>query len=190
MATSDNELIIMARNGSEFAFEQLVHRYDRQVFSIAANYVRSSEDAKDIYQEVLIRIYKGLPKFEFRSEFSTWLFRIATNVCLTHRTNNRKHKFVSLDERSDDDDEGHPHTQYLSDECKTDQGILDKEISKNIQEAIRNLSPKQKIVFTLRHFQGFKLKEIAKMMDCTEGTVKKYLFTAVQKMRMDLKEIK
>jgi RNA polymerase sigma-70 factor, ECF subfamily len=190
MAISDNDLIVQARNGSDFAFEQLVHRYDRQVFSIAANYVRSSEDAKDIYQEVLIRIYKGLPKFEFRSEFSTWLFRIATNVCLTHRTNNRKHKYISLDEPPNEDEEYHTHTRDLSGEDKTDQRILDKEISKNIQNALQYLSPQQKLVFTLRHFQEFKLKEIAEMMNCSEGTVKKYLFTAVQKMRTELKEIK
>ncbi len=70
---SDNDLVIQARNGNNSAFTNLFYRYDKKVFSIAAQYFQSSDDAKDVYQEVFIRVYKGLKKFEFRSEFSTWL---------------------------------------------------------------------------------------------------------------------
>ena len=90
MTPTDNELIQAAQRGDMVAFEQLVFRHDKQVLSIAARYVTSAEDAKDIYQEVFIRVYRGLRKFRYRSEFATWLHRITTNVCLTHRTKQKK----------------------------------------------------------------------------------------------------
>ncbi len=87
---SDTELIRSAQKGDMDAFEQLGYRHDKEVFSIAARYVNRAEDAKDIYQEVFLRVYRGLQKFRFQSEFSTWLYRITTNVCLTHRNHRKK----------------------------------------------------------------------------------------------------
>ena len=75
-----------AQQGDILAFEQLVYRHDKKVLSIAARYVTSADDAKDIYQEVFLRVYRGLKKFRFKSEFSTWVHRITVNVCLTHRS--------------------------------------------------------------------------------------------------------
>jgi len=186
----DRSLILSAKEGNVGAFEQLVQKYDRKVFSIASLYVQSSEDAKDIYQEVFVRVYKGLQKFEFRSEFSTWLYRITTNVCLTHRSKSKKHSHSSLDE-SHDDDEGHgAHLgDAIADEQSTDQAMVNAEISENVERAIESLSPRQKMVFTLRHYEGHKLKDIAVMMNCSEGTIKKYLFTATEKMRVQLKNL-
>ncbi len=188
MEVNDRTLILSAQEGNVGAFEQLVQKYDRKVFSIASMYVQSAEDAKDIYQEVFVRVYKGLQKFEFRSEFSTWLYRITTNVCLTHRSKSKKHRHASLDD-SHDEDEGHgSHSGgMLVDERTTDQAMVNAEISENVERAMGALSPRQKLVFTLRHYEGHKLKEIAAMLNCSEGTVKKYLFTATEKMRMQLK---
>lgn len=184
----DRNLILSAKEGNVGAFEQLVQKYDRKVFSIASMYVQSAEDAKDIYQEVFVRVYKGLNKFEFRSEFSTWLYRITTNVCLTHRAKSKKHSHASLDD-SHDEDEGHGTRlrDTVVDERTTDQSMVNAEISENVERALGKLSPRQKMVFTLRHYDGHKLKEIAAMMNCSEGTIKKYLFTATEKMRTQLK---
>jgi RNA polymerase sigma-70 factor (ECF subfamily) len=191
MAPEDEKLLIrQAQNGNIGAFEQLVQRYDKRVLSIAANYVRSSDDAKDIYQEVLIKVYRGLPKFQGLSEFSTWLYRITTNVCLTHRAARKNKRHASLDEeREGEDGEYHSLKSSIADTASTDQQMIDSEISSSIHSALEALSPKQKLVFTLRHYQGYKLKEIAAMMECTEGTVKKYLFTATRRMREELKEL-
>jgi RNA polymerase sigma-70 factor (ECF subfamily) len=185
----DRNLILSAKDGNVGAFEQLVQKYDRKVFSIASLYVQSAEDAKDIYQEVFVRVYKGLRKFEFRSEFSTWLYRITTNVCLTHRAKSKKHSHSSLDD-GHDEDEGHGARlgDALVDEQSTDQTMVNAEISENVERALGALSPRQRMVFTLRHYEGHKLREIAVMMSCSEGTVKKYLFTATERMRMQLKE--
>jgi len=190
MSSEDKELVVKAKIGNDIAFEELVHRYDKQVFSIAANYVRTAEEAKDIYQEVFIRVYKGLPRFELRSEFSTWLYRIATNVCLTHHSRERRHRHVSISQDYDDEDiESHKSTNMLTDETASDQETLNSEIRVHIHEALNRLSSKQKMVFTLKHFHGYKLKEIASIMKCAEGTVKRYLFTAVKRMRLQLQDI-
>ncbi len=186
----ERNLILKAKEGNVGAFEQLVQRYDRKVFSIASMYVQSSDDAKDIYQEVFVRVYRGLRKFEFRSEFSTWLYRITTNVCLSHRARNKKHVHASIDD-SHDEDESHGASlkDSITDNQSSDQRMVNAEISENVERALSALSPKQRMVFTLRHYEGHKLREIAEMMKCSEGTVKKYLFTATERMRTQLKDL-
>ncbi|RPH31239.1 RNA polymerase sigma factor [bacterium] len=189
MEVDDRQLILRAQQGDVLAFEQLVFRHDRKVLSLAAQYVSSADDAKDIYQEVFIRVYRGLKKFQFRSEFSTWLHRVTVNVCLTHRSRQKQRAhYVSLHEDPDSED---PHgvLQLQAENSLTDQQAQDSEISAHVQSALDRLSPKQRMVFTLRHFEGHKLKEIAGMMDCTEGTVKRYLFSATRKMRNELRGI-
>jgi RNA polymerase sigma-70 factor, ECF subfamily len=189
MASNDIELIMQTQRGNMDAFEQLVQRYDKRVLTIAAGYVSCSDDAKDIYQEVFLRVYKGLPKFQYKSEFSTWLFRITTNVCLSHRMRGRRHSHTSLDQNVNNDD-GQPHTlkDTLSDNTTTDQKAHDAEISMRVEQALKTLSPRQRMVFSLKHYDGYKLKEIAEMMKCSEGTVKKYLFEATARLRKQFKD--
>jgi RNA polymerase sigma-70 factor (ECF subfamily) len=189
MMPADSELIVQAQRGNMNAFEELVQRYDKRVFTIAAGYVRSADDAKDIYQEVFLRVYKGLPKFQYKSEFSTWLFRITTNVCLSHRMRGRRHSHTSLDQRvNDGDGQSHALKDTLSDNTSSDQQVHNAEIILRVEQALKNLSPRQKMVFSLKHYEGYKLREIAEMMKCSEGTVKKYLFEATARLRKQLKD--
>jgi len=190
MMPADSELIVQAQRGNMNAFEELVQRYDKRVFTIAAGYVRSADDAKDIYQEVFLRVYKGLSKFELRSEFSTWLYRITTNVCLSYRSNGKRHTHKSLDEYAGEED-GQPHAlkDTIAGSDVTDRYTHDAEISERVQRAMNKLSPKQRMVFTLKHYEGYKLKEIAELLHCTEGTIKKYLFEATARMREQLKDL-
>lgn len=189
--TDERALILKAKSGDAFAFEMLVHRYDRQVFSMAANYVSNAEDAKDIYQEVFLRVYRALPKFEFRSEFSTWLFRITTNVCLTHRARRRKQAYSPLGTgEADDDAVSHGAAAVAKEEHQTDERVLAKELGDSIDRALTGLSGKERMVFTLRHFDGLKVREIAQMMQVTDGAVKKYLFTATRKVRKHLTDFR
>ena len=187
MAPQDTELIFKVKQGDFSAFEQLVYRYDKQVLTMAARFVRSSDDAKDIYQEVFLRVYQGLHRFKMHSEFTTWLYRITTNVCLTHRSRKKKRAHVSFDEDYDEND-GEPHTvrETASREPLPDQRVIDQEISTHVRNAMETLSPQQKLVFTLKHYQGLKLREIAEMMGCSEGTVKKHLFIGTERMRKQL----
>jgi RNA polymerase sigma-70 factor (ECF subfamily) len=188
MATDEIELIRSAQKGDMTAFQQLVFCYDKQVISLAAHYVNNAEDAKDIYQEVFLRVYRGLPRFKFKSSFTTWLFRIVTNVCITYRQRRRRHVHQSLDIDSDSEEHTHGQSAEVADESTTDSSVLDKEIAVYVEEALQKLSPTQRMVFTLRYYQNYRLKEIASMLDCTEGAVKKYIFVATRRMRESLKE--
>jgi RNA polymerase sigma-70 factor, ECF subfamily len=189
MTGSETELIMQAQRGDMNAFEQLVQRHDKRVLTIAAGYVHSADDAKDIYQEVFLRVYKGLPKFQYKSEFSTWIYRITTNVCLSHRSRRNRNSHTSLDQSINDED-GQPHAlkDTLSDTSAADQQTYDAEIAMRVEQALKTLSPRQQMVFTLKHYEGYKLKEIAEMMRCNEGTVKKYLFEATARLRKQLKD--
>ena len=188
MAQDGYNLIKEAQAGNKDAFEVLVKKYDRKVLTLALRYTRSEEDAKDIYQEVFIRVYRSLPKFEFKSEFSTWLFRIATNVCLTHVERTGKHQTVdALESINPDDEEGAPALQIVSNDLNPEQNLRNMELKAGIQKAVEQLTGKQKLVFTMKHFEGYKLREIADITGLNEGTVKRYLFDATIKMKNALR---
>jgi RNA polymerase sigma-70 factor, ECF subfamily len=182
----ENELVLSAQRGEVLAFEELVRAFDRQVLSLALSIMQNEEDAKDIYQEVFIRVYRALPKFRFESRFSTWLHRIVTNVCLTQRSRRKRYEHMSLDQETEG---SRPLAETLADRSSTDSDTMNLEITTQVQHAMQALSPQQKLVFTLRHFEGCKLREIAARMNCAEGTVKKYLFTATERLREQLKEV-
>jgi RNA polymerase sigma-70 factor, ECF subfamily len=188
MALTDTELILDAQEGSSAAFEELVCRYDRHVLSLAMKYSGNNDDAMDIYQEVFIRLFKGLKNFRFQSEFSTWLFRITTNVCLTYKSKRNKRERVSLSFSEDEDQNNYISSLKAEEDVNPDYAFSGREINERIETAMSTLSPKQKLCFTLKHMEGYKLREIAVMMDCKEGTVKKYLFDAVRKIREQLKD--
>jgi RNA polymerase sigma-70 factor (ECF subfamily) len=189
MQPEESELIKKAQHGDRTSFEELIYRYDRSVLSLAYSYTNDQEDAKDIYQDVFLRVFKGLKKFEFRSEFSTWLYRITVNVALTHKTKKGKYSYASLDEEQlGADGETKLAYESIADGSTSDERAISSDISENIKRAIEKLSPQQKMVFTLKHFEEYKINEIAEMMNISTGTVKNYLFNATLKMREYLKE--
>lgn len=171
------------------AFEELVFRYDRHVLNIAKSFRNNEDDAKDIYQEVFMRVFRGLKNFQFKSEFPTWLFRITTNVCITYQSRKKDHDSLDRELYSDENDST-TLGDTLSDFKSTDEMAIGADISKHIKKAVEELPPQQKMVFTLKYFEDYKIREIAQMMQCTEGAVKKYLFTATHKMREKLKTVK
>lgn len=166
------------------AFEELLVKYDRTVMNIALSFRNNEEDAKDIYQEVFIRVYRGLKKFKFNSEFSTWIYRITTNVCITFHRRLKKHKHDSLDKEINSiEDESFKMSDMIESENKTDSQAVGSNLSIHINNALNELPAQQKLVFTLKHFEGYKIREIAGMLNLAEGSVKRYLFTATNKMR-------
>lgn len=188
MALSDMELVLKAQDGNISAFEELVYRYDKQVLSIAMKYTGNNDDAMDIYQEVFIRIFRSIKKFRFRSEFSTWIFRITTNACLSYKARENKRIKISLSHNDDDEQDSFIMNLKADEKDHPDKAALNSEAGKNIEYAVQKLPPKQKLCFTLKMLEGYKIKEIAVMLDCKEGTVKKYVFDAIRKVRSSLKE--
>ena len=188
MNNTDYQLILKAQKGDKQAFEELVYKYDRHVLGIARSYKNCEDDAKDIYQEVFMRVYRGLDSFHFKSEFSTWLFRITTNVCLTHKS--RKRDYESIDkEIMNEDESGKTLAETLPGDDNVEGKAVNNDLLSYIRSAMELLPNKQKMVFSLRYLEDYKIKEIAKIMQCTEGAVKSYLFAATHKMRSKLKNI-
>ncbi len=189
MALSDNELLLQSKSGNDAAFEELIYRYDRSVLAIALKYVHDTDEAKDIYQEVFIRVYRGLKNFEMKSEFSTWLFRIATNVCLTHKSRSKKHLQHSIDEQITTEDDEVQKYELADVEMDPGEILINLDLGDIIRSAVDSLSAKQRMTFILKHYEGYKIREIADMLNCKEGTVKKYLFDAIRNLRKKLKPI-
>ncbi|RKY98059.1 MAG: sigma-70 family RNA polymerase sigma factor [Ignavibacteriae bacterium] len=190
MALDETELIHQVKQGNENAFEQLVYRYDRTVLSIALKYTGNIDDAKDLYQEVFIRAYRGINNFQFRSEFSTWLYRIAVNVCLSYKSRSKDHLKVSINE--DEDDTGFSKDtseQLVYKGSSPEEETVGNELAEIVDAALETLSSRQKMTFVLKHYEGYKIREIAEMLNCKEGTVKKYLFDAVKNLRKKLSGI-
>ncbi|MCW8806468.1 MAG: sigma-70 family RNA polymerase sigma factor [Ignavibacteriaceae bacterium] len=190
MQLNDTDLIIQAQKGDQNAFEELVYRYDRNVLSIAMKYAINEDDAKDLYQEVFIRVYRGLKRFRFQSEFSTWLFRITTNVCLTYKSRNKEHLRVSINKSYEDDENEFTAKEELVYEGSSPEEITTgTDLGEIVNTAVESLSPKQKMTFILKHYEGYKIREIAEIMNCKEGTVKKYLFDAIKNLRKKLSPV-
>lgn len=185
----DQELVIKAQNGNNVAFEKLVTKYDRLVLNIAYAYRNSKDDADDIYQEVFLRVYRGLKNFQSRSKFSTWLYRITVNVCIEFKRKAKVRDHESLDPGEEDDENSVSFASIIDSGVKTDQETLDNETSELIQSELNKLPQQLKMAFTLKYYQGFKIREISSMMNCTEGTIKGYLFTSSRKLRAKLKPI-
>ncbi|MBU1096793.1 MAG: RNA polymerase sigma factor [Bacteroidetes bacterium] len=186
----DFELIKKAQKGDMQAFEELLYKYDRAVMNIAASYRNDEEDAKDIYQEVFMRVFKGIKTFRFNSEFSTWLFRITANVCVSFHHSKKRHHFESIDKTIGyENDFSTPVSETIDSGLQTDSLAIDEEMSRHIDAALKELPPQQKLVFTLKFYEGYKIREIAEMMNCNDGTIKRYLFTATNRMRDKLKTL-
>jgi RNA polymerase sigma-70 factor, ECF subfamily len=186
MILSDKELIIKAQGGDTAAFEDLVYRYDKKVLSIALKYANDRDDAKDIYQEVFIRVFKSLKSFQFRSEFSTWLYRVTTNVCLTYKGRKKKRIFLSIDNNEYEDSQTIEISTEENDESLPDVRVSSNELDEKINEEVNKLPPKKKMIFVLKYYEGYKIKEIAEMLHCKQGTVKKSLFDAAEKLKSQL----
>jgi RNA polymerase sigma-70 factor (ECF subfamily) len=190
IARSDEyALIRAAQRGDEKAFEQLVRSYDQNVLRMAYNVLHSEEDARDVYQEAFLRVYRNLPKFRFDCSFSTWLYRIVANLCLDQlrRRKVRKEETSSFDTESGEVD----RFQFLP-ESRADvdpqRQLLSAEVNSRIQDVLDQLTPRERVVFEMRHYQGMRLRAIGEALGVTEEAAKNCLFRATQKMRAALGE--
>ena len=186
MATQSDEatLIRAAQRGDAEAFETLVRTYDQNVLRIAMNLLRSPEDARDIYQEAFLRVYKNLHTFRFDCSFHTWLYRIVTNICLDHL---RKRKVRREESTVVDTPEGPldrmDHFAQEGPGGDPERHTWNRQLQEKIGAALEDLSPRERMVFELRHYQGLRLRNIGEMLGTSEEAAKNCLFRATQKMR-------
>lgn len=187
----ERALVAEAQAGGRAAFEELVRRYDRDVLRLALNLMKRPEDARDVYQEAFLKVYRNLHRFRFECSFYTWLYRIVTNVCLDHlRRRQARPEDQAPDLASAHHEEGitdfferqREHRPTLDPErC-----LFGKEIRARLATAMERLSPRERIVFEMKHYQGLKLRAIGDALGTTEETVKNSLFRATRKLRSQL----
>jgi RNA polymerase sigma-70 factor (ECF subfamily) len=189
---SDEEklLIEQAQSGDREAFEELIRRHDRDILRLAFHMLGNREEAREVFQETFLKAYRSLNRFRFESSFYTWIYRIATNVSLDHL---RKRQNLREEISYEADTEAHPDRPALKDTLAAttyysnpERRLYGKEVGLRIQEAMKTLSEKERLVFELRHYQGLRLKMIGEIMGSTEETAKNYLFRATQKLRTQL----
>ena len=184
-------LIREAQAGSRAAFDALVRQYDQAVLRLALRLTGSEQDAQDIHQEAFLKAYRYLANFRFECSFYTWIYRIATNLCLDHlrrRKSRREEQAVVLDGRGEELD----LLGNVSDDrsgANPARELDRKLLGEKIQEALGRLTPRERMVFELKHYQGLKLRAIGEMLQTTEETAKNTLFRATRKLRLQLAEM-
>ena len=189
---TETELIREAQKGSRTAFEALVRQYDQAVLRLALRLTGSEQDAQDIHQEAFLKAYRYLANFRFECSFYTWIYRIVTNLCLDHlrrRKSRREEQSVVIDSSGGEMD----LLSNVSDDramANPERELERKLLGERIQEALGRLTPRERMVFELKHYQGLRLRTIGEMLNTTEETAKNTLFRATRKLRTNLAAIR
>lgn len=183
-------LIRAAQKGDQDAFETLVRAYDQSVLRVAMNLLRSPEEARDVYQEAFLKVYKNLHSFRFDCSFHTWLYRIVTNICLDHLRRRKVRKEEStVIETSDGPVDRISTMPEESPEGDPERQMWNRQLGDRIGKALSELTPRERTVFELRHYEGLRLRAIGEMLGTTEEAAKNCLFRATQKMRSSLESL-
>lgn len=166
-----------ARKGDREAFASLVRTHQRRVYLIAVRMMGNHDDASDVAQEAFIRAYHGLPSFDGRSDFFTWLYRIAVNVCLNHLRRTRRQRTVPLEEVV--------LPEALEQQVGEDprRRLELKQMMLDIDQALDELSPVLRATLVLVVLEGMPYREVSEILECSEGTVAWRIHEAREKLR-------
>ena len=184
----ETELIREAQAGNRAAFDALVKQYEQQVLRLALHLTGSEQDAEDIYQEAFLKAYRYIGNFRFECSFYTWIYRIVTNLCLDQlrrRKTRREDQAVIIDHSGDEIDilaSVSDDRSFSNPATELDRKVL----ADRIQQALARLTPRERMVFELKHYQGLRLRTIGEMLNTTEETAKNTLFRATKKLRSQL----
>lgn len=177
----DNLLIDRFLAGDVQAFNILVEKYKRKIYLTAYRLLGNHEDASDLTQEVIIKMYTELKNFRRESSIYTWIYRITTNLSLNELKKRKIRNFFDYDEVEEwlfKDEKQSPELSYR-----------ENELSNKIQEAINKLPEKQRTVFTLRYYDGLSYEEISEILGTSVGALKANYFHAINKLQKELKNV-
>ncbi len=189
---NDAELIRAAQQGDQAAFEELVRQYDQPVLRLALHLTGSEHEAQDIYQEAFLKAYRNLGSFRFECSFYTWIYRIVSNLCMDYLRRKQVRK-EDPSVRTSSEGEEFDLLEQVPDEragARPDQDLDRRELGQRIVRALTKLSPRERMVFEMKHYQGLKLRTIGEALNTTEETAKNTLFRATQKLRAALADLK
>ncbi|NKB34561.1 MAG: sigma-70 family RNA polymerase sigma factor [Pseudomonadales bacterium] len=177
---ADRALAKLASSGDREAFKTIVDTHKQRMFTVARSVIEDAALAEDIVQEAFIKAYKALPDFRGQSRLSTWLHRITYLTAIDMSRQRSRHLRLATDEFEED------ATLDGNNSSRSESQLESTQLHQQITKAMQCLSDFEQTVFTLRHMQNFKLREIALVVDRSEGTVKNILFRAIRKMRDQL----
>ncbi len=183
--TSAAAALARARRGDGEAFRELVERHSRSVFRLAFRMTGNEHDAEDVVQESFLRAYKQLGRFESRANFGTWLYRITANCAVDLMRARQARHDVSRSESLDVD----VH-QPTADAPNPERMAQSAEIERTVQGALGDLSPLERAAFTLRHYEGRSIDEIATTLNLGTSAAKHSVFRAVKKLRLVLEPLR
>lgn len=178
MRSEDELLVRRYQDNDEEAFDALFHRHLNRVYALVCQQVGDPEEARDVTQEVFVRVYAHIRSFRGQSAFTTWLYRVAVNVCLEHRrkwARRGNHAvFTPLEDLT---------RELPAEDEDPMEAVARHQTQETIQAAVHSLPEPHRLVVTLRYFQGLSCKEIAEVLDCPVGTVNSRLHYAMAKLK-------
>jgi RNA polymerase sigma-70 factor (ECF subfamily) len=188
----DTTLVREAQRGNRTAFEELVRYYDQPVLRLAMHLTGSQTDAQDVYQEAFLKAYKSIGSFRFECSFYTWIYRIVTNICLDHirKRNVRKEDAPVATDQSGDEFDVLSQVPDGRATANPERDLMARELGSRINRALEKLTPRERMVFELKHYQGLKLRTVGEILHTTEETAKNTLFRATQKLRGALADMR
>ncbi|MGH9744112.1 MAG: RNA polymerase sigma factor [Candidatus Acidiferrum sp.] len=189
MARSDVQLMLDVKAGDEQSFELLLQRYRRPLVNFLYRMVRAREEAEDLAQEVFLRVYRARKDYVPSAKFTTWLFRIATNLALNSVRDNRHQRMeVSLDApvTVDAEDGDEKVLDIAEKNPNIEQHLIEEARKKMIRHAIDKLPEKQRAAVLLHKYQELDYGDIAKILECSESALKSLLFRAYETLRVEL----
>ncbi len=188
----DTALVREAQRGSRIAFEELVRNYDQAVLRLALHLTRSEQEAQDIYQEAFLKAYKNMGSFRFECSFYTWIYRIVTNLCMDHlrRKQVRKEDAPVATDAQGEQYDVLDQVADLRAGADPERDLMRRELGKRIHSALEKLTPRERMVFELKHYHGLKLRTVGEVLNTTEDTAKNTLFRATQKLRGSLADMR
>ena len=180
---NENDLIRRAQADDANAFCSLAERYARRIYLLAFHYCRNAQDAEDLSQEVWLKAYQALAGFRSDSSFYTWLRRITINTFLNHQRSSsfRQQAQTTVIELIDSGSATVFESRSVSAET-----VYNKVLFESVMNALAELTPSQRLMFLLRHYEGMSYDEIAAAMNCSSGTIKKGVWRAISKLRAKL----
>jgi len=180
MEQTEAAAIDRAKAGDGEAFRLLVERHSRSVFRLAYRMTGNEQDAEDVVQETFLRAFKQLERFDHRAQFGTWLYRIATNLCLDRLRSRKRYADIGDEENPD------PMAQVQSGNPGPDRLALSGQLRDSVNLALDSLSAQERTAFVLRHYEGLPVEQIGATLGIGENAAKNSIFRAVQKLRRSL----
>jgi RNA polymerase sigma-70 factor (ECF subfamily) len=186
MARSDVELMLDVKAGDEESFDLLLHKYRSPLVNFLGRMVRDRATAEDLAQEVFLRVYRARKQYSPSAKFTTWLFRIATNLALNSLRDTRHQRMeVSIDAPANDDEDALPR-ELPAREMRVDERMVEQDRIEFIRRAVLALPGKQRAAVLLHKYEEMDYAEIAKVLECSESALKSLLFRAYESLRVQL----